>query len=216
MQDTDEVIEAGQLSVPVSYDKPQSMVLINGKGGGSREGQEFCNDTLSVLYVEPGKTYRLRVIGANGNSHPTIGIEGHPDLTIIEADGYALFYSPFPPSHSSTPTWLLLPLLQFDFFPLFPMTLLSLIIHPLRSIPFILFSQIVDHDFNSPCYLSTALPFNALLPGSLFPSHFLKSHLPPLSYLPQHIGFRLSLFPNLTLHLYILIDFTPLSLLPTY
>src|ERR1700709_586910 len=88
MQDTNEVIEAGQLSVPVSYDKPQAMVLINGKGAGSREGAPFCNDTLSVINVDPGKRYRLRVIGGNGVSFDTIGIEGHDVLTVIEADGY--------------------------------------------------------------------------------------------------------------------------------
>ena len=88
MPDTNEVIEAGQLSIPVTYKKDLSMVLINGKGAGARENDTFCNDTLSVINVEPGKTYRLRVIGGNGVSFDTIGIEGHDVLTVIEADGY--------------------------------------------------------------------------------------------------------------------------------
>ncbi|KFX92497.1 hypothetical protein V490_05364 [Pseudogymnoascus sp. VKM F-3557] len=87
MPDTNDVIEAGQLSIPVTYFKHISSVLINGKGGGPRGGDTFCNDTLSVINVEPGKTYRLRVIGGNGVSFDTIGIEGHDVLTIIEVDG---------------------------------------------------------------------------------------------------------------------------------
>jgi len=91
MPDTNDVIEAGQLSIPVTYKKDLSIVLINGKGGGSRENNTFCNDTLSVINVEPGKTYRLRVIGGNGVSFDTIGIEGHDVLTIIEVDGYVTY-----------------------------------------------------------------------------------------------------------------------------
>ena len=83
MPDTNDVIEAGQLSIPVTYFKHISSVLINGKGGGPRGGDTFCNDTLSVINVEPGKTYRVRVIGGNGVSFDTIGIEGHDVLTKI-------------------------------------------------------------------------------------------------------------------------------------
>ena len=65
------------------------MILINGKGAGSREGVA-CNDTLNVINVQPGKTYRLRFIGGTAISFVTLAFEGHDDLKIIEADGYVV------------------------------------------------------------------------------------------------------------------------------
>lgn len=43
--------------------------------------------SLPVVDVEPGKTYRFRFIGATGLSLLTMGIEGHPDITIVQVDG---------------------------------------------------------------------------------------------------------------------------------
>ncbi|AEO59159.1 laccase-like protein [Thermothelomyces thermophilus ATCC 42464] len=43
--------------------------------------------TLPVIDVEPGKTYRLRFIGATGLSLLTMGFEDHNDLTIVQVDG---------------------------------------------------------------------------------------------------------------------------------
>ncbi|KAL2198113.1 laccase-like protein [Corynascus similis CBS 632.67] len=43
--------------------------------------------TLPVIDVEPGKTYRLRFIGATGLSLLTMGFEDHNELTIIQVDG---------------------------------------------------------------------------------------------------------------------------------
>lgn len=42
---------------------------------------------LPVIDVQPGKTYRFRFIGATGLSLLTMGIEGHPDITIVQVDG---------------------------------------------------------------------------------------------------------------------------------
>ncbi|KAH6842656.1 Cupredoxin [Chaetomium sp. MPI-CAGE-AT-0009] len=43
--------------------------------------------TLPVIDVEPGKTYRLRFIGATGLSFLSMAFEGHNDLTVIQVDG---------------------------------------------------------------------------------------------------------------------------------
>ncbi|KAK0616770.1 multicopper oxidase-domain-containing protein [Immersiella caudata] len=45
------------------------------------------NCELSVIDVEPDKTYRFRIIGAMGLSFLTMGFEGHDNLTIIQVDG---------------------------------------------------------------------------------------------------------------------------------
>ncbi|KFY73696.1 hypothetical protein V499_06224 [Pseudogymnoascus sp. VKM F-103] len=86
--DTDEFIEHALLAVPMEYERAQEMVLINGKGGGivSSDGSR-CNDELSVIDVEPGKTYRLRLIGGTGLSFDILAIEGHETLQVIEAEG---------------------------------------------------------------------------------------------------------------------------------
>lgn len=43
--------------------------------------------TLPVIDVEPGKTYRFRVIGGTGLSFLTMAFEDHANLTVIQADG---------------------------------------------------------------------------------------------------------------------------------
>ncbi|OBT83528.1 L-ascorbate oxidase [Pseudogymnoascus sp. 03VT05] len=86
--DTDEFIEHALLAVPMNYERAQEMVLINGKGGGivSSNGSR-CDDELSVIDVEPGKTYRVRLIGGTGLSFDIMAIEGHETLQVIEAEG---------------------------------------------------------------------------------------------------------------------------------
>jgi L-ascorbate oxidase len=68
-----------------SWSGESAMVLVNGKGGGSANGTS-CNASLSTIDVEPGKTYRLRVIGSTALTFASLAIEGH-SLTVIEADG---------------------------------------------------------------------------------------------------------------------------------
>jgi L-ascorbate oxidase len=84
---TDQAIETGLKSNPFVWSGETAMVLVNGKGGGVSNGTS-CKAPLSVIDVEPGKTYRLRFIGGTAISFTSIIIEGHDDLTIIEADGY--------------------------------------------------------------------------------------------------------------------------------
>lgn len=81
------------LATPMRYEKAQTMVLINGMGAGLTGDGTVCNETVSVINVERGKTYRLRLIGGTALSFDSLAIEGHEDLEVIEADAYV-----FPPS----------------------------------------------------------------------------------------------------------------------
>lgn len=82
----DEVLEELLTSTPIQTEGFQSFVLINGYGGGITVTGEHCNETLPVINVEAGKTYRMRVVGATGISYDVFAIEGHTNLDIIEAD----------------------------------------------------------------------------------------------------------------------------------
>ncbi|KFY69356.1 hypothetical protein V496_00291 [Pseudogymnoascus sp. VKM F-4515 (FW-2607)] len=86
---TDHEIEEALLAIPMAYERAQEMVLINGKGGGivSSDKDKFCNDSLSLIDVKPGKRYRVRLIGGTGLSFDILAIEDHPKLTVIEAEG---------------------------------------------------------------------------------------------------------------------------------
>lgn len=94
---SDEVLEEKLLAVPIAYQGSQEMVLINGKGSGivSSELGKPCYDSLSVIDVEPGKTYRVRLIGGTALSFNLLAIEGHDTLKVIEADGYISLYPLF-------------------------------------------------------------------------------------------------------------------------
>ncbi|KAI9295381.1 hypothetical protein K502DRAFT_324355 [Neoconidiobolus thromboides FSU 785] len=91
---TEELIH-GLTTVPFKFSNQSQSILTNGRtyqkwennmNGGTAEDLKRFNDGFSVINVKPNKTYRLRLIGANGYSLFTYNIEGH-DLTIIEADG---------------------------------------------------------------------------------------------------------------------------------
>ncbi|KAH7408030.1 putative laccase [Cadophora sp. MPI-SDFR-AT-0126] len=81
----DSTIEAGLVANPLSWSGETSMILVNGKGGGSANGTA-CNASLAAIDVQPGKTYRLRFIGATALTFASLAIEGH-EMTVIEADG---------------------------------------------------------------------------------------------------------------------------------
>jgi FtsP/CotA-like multicopper oxidase with cupredoxin domain len=80
-------IEAGLVATPMVWSGETNNILINGKGAGVASGIP-CNSSLSVIDVEPGKTYRLRFIGGTALTFSTFAIEQHDTLTVIEADGY--------------------------------------------------------------------------------------------------------------------------------
>lgn len=71
-------------------------ILLNGLGlrsGDKADGSGSCS--LAVIDVEPATTYRLRLIGATGLSHIIIGIDEHPDITVIQVDG-GEYVQPYP------------------------------------------------------------------------------------------------------------------------
>jgi L-ascorbate oxidase len=83
----DSTVEAGLVHTPLIFTSEARAILVNGKGGGSYNGTS-CNSTLSIIDVEPGKTYRLRFIGATALTFASLAIEGHNTMMVIEADGY--------------------------------------------------------------------------------------------------------------------------------
>lgn len=85
---TDTVIEKGLVATPFTWSGETNAVLINGVGVsvGETAGNGSCK--LPVIDVEPGKTYRMRFIGATALSMVQVGIVDHDNFTIIEADGH--------------------------------------------------------------------------------------------------------------------------------
>ncbi|EWC44178.1 hypothetical protein DRE_07003 [Drechslerella stenobrocha 248] len=85
----DQTIIAGLLANPFVWSGESKALLLNGKSG-TKAGNETTARTScapAVIKVQPGKTYRFRFIGGTAISFVTLGIEDHPDMTIIEADG---------------------------------------------------------------------------------------------------------------------------------
>jgi L-ascorbate oxidase len=85
---SDDTIEKGLASVPFVWSGETSAVLLNGVGVaiGETAGQGDCQ--LPVIKVEPGRTYRMRFVGATALSMVAFGIEDHSRLDVIEADGH--------------------------------------------------------------------------------------------------------------------------------
>lgn len=84
---SDTSIEHGLTAQPFEWSGEASAVLINGIGvpTGETRGGVACQQPL--IHVDPGKTYRLRFIGATSLSMVDFHIADHDDLTIIAADG---------------------------------------------------------------------------------------------------------------------------------
>ncbi|KAK3401811.1 multicopper oxidase-domain-containing protein [Sordaria brevicollis] len=70
------VFGGGHASSPEGHPSPGAKQIKNEKG---------C--TLPVIDVEPGKTYRFRIVGATGLSLLSMAVEDHTGFTIIQADG---------------------------------------------------------------------------------------------------------------------------------
>jgi L-ascorbate oxidase len=83
---SDHALESGLLANPFKWSGETGMVLINGRGGGTNNGTS-CNSSLSVINVEPCKTYRLRFIGGTALTFASLAIQGHESMSVIEADG---------------------------------------------------------------------------------------------------------------------------------
>lgn len=79
---------AGLYATPFKWVGEPDALLLNGYSGTasfSNASDATCQPY--VIEVEPDKTYRLRFVGGTALSFVFIGIEGHSELTIIEADG---------------------------------------------------------------------------------------------------------------------------------
>jgi len=88
-QRNDSDIEAGLLANPFKWAGEPLAIGLNDRTGNA----SFSNATDDsckpyVINVEPGKTYRLRFVSATALSFVMVGIEGHSELTVIEADGH--------------------------------------------------------------------------------------------------------------------------------
>ncbi|KHN94048.1 uncharacterized protein MAM_08057 [Metarhizium album ARSEF 1941] len=82
----DETIVSGLRADPFVWSGEPEAISIQGHTGTANFDRDpSC--TPYIIDVEPGKTYRLRVIGATVLSLVKIGIEHHPSLEVIEADG---------------------------------------------------------------------------------------------------------------------------------
>ncbi|KAG9253995.1 multicopper oxidase-domain-containing protein [Emericellopsis atlantica] len=81
-------IEKGLLADPFKWSGEPQAVLVNGKSGNASSNNATDESCLPyVIDVKPDKTYRIRAIGRAAISLVKIGIEGHDELTVIEADG---------------------------------------------------------------------------------------------------------------------------------
>ncbi|KAF6824932.1 l-ascorbate oxidase [Colletotrichum musicola] len=84
---TDSTIEKGLIGTPFTWSGETNAVLINGVGVSIGEKAGVGNCKLPVINVEPGKTYRMRFVGATALSLVQMGIVDHDNFTIIAADG---------------------------------------------------------------------------------------------------------------------------------
>ncbi|UPL03177.1 hypothetical protein LCI18_014111 [Fusarium solani-melongenae] len=84
----DDKIEAGLLADPFKWSGEPSAIMIQGNSGNrSFNAAPDLTCAPHVVEVEPGKTYRVRVIGATALSLVKLGFEQHEELQVIEADG---------------------------------------------------------------------------------------------------------------------------------
>ena len=84
---TDISIEQGLQTVPFQWSGETNGFLINGHTISNYGISDPSSSQLSVIFVKPNSVYRIRFIGAHSLSYAALGIESHPNLQIIEADG---------------------------------------------------------------------------------------------------------------------------------
>ncbi|OAA41314.1 L-ascorbate oxidase [Metarhizium rileyi] len=84
---SDTQIEQHLESIPLKWPGESNGWLINGKSISNFKAVDPSSRALSVIEVDPGKTYRFRMVGATALSLGLLGFEKHKNLAIIEADG---------------------------------------------------------------------------------------------------------------------------------
>jgi L-ascorbate oxidase len=95
---TDKQVTDGLLANPFKWSGETNALLINGHSGhASLSNASDVSCAPHVIKVKPDTTYRMRFVGGTAISLVTLGIEGHSNLTIIEADG--AYSKPFTTDH---------------------------------------------------------------------------------------------------------------------
>lgn len=94
----DHQIETDLLANPFKWSGETNALLINGHSGrASLSNASDPSCAPHVIKVKPDTTYRMRIVGGTAISLVTLGIEGHNNLSIIEADG--AYSKPFMVDH---------------------------------------------------------------------------------------------------------------------
>ncbi|KAH7038265.1 L-ascorbate oxidase [Microdochium trichocladiopsis] len=85
----DSTVEAGLAANPFVWaGEPTAVVLNDRTGNASLATAKDDSCKPYIITVEPGKTYRMRFVNEAALSFLMVGIQGHSELTIIEADGH--------------------------------------------------------------------------------------------------------------------------------
>ncbi|EHK50822.1 hypothetical protein TRIATDRAFT_83848 [Trichoderma atroviride IMI 206040] len=84
---TDQQVVKGLESNPLVWTGEPNGWLINGKGISNYGIVDPSSAALSVIEVDPGKTYRFRFVAATALSLALFGFQDHTELDIIAADG---------------------------------------------------------------------------------------------------------------------------------
>ena len=84
---SDETIEKGLESIPFEFSGETNGFIVNGKTISNFGLTDNSSASLAVIDIKPDSDYRLRFIGATSLSYAALGIDGHDDLQVIEADG---------------------------------------------------------------------------------------------------------------------------------
>lgn len=84
---SDTNITQGLRANPFMWSGETNNVLVNGYGISEGKKTPGPSCSLPAIDVEPNTRYRFRFIGGTALSFVTLAFEGHPELTVIEADG---------------------------------------------------------------------------------------------------------------------------------
>ena len=84
---TDSQTEQDLQAVPFQWSGETNGFLINGQTISNYGVTDPSSTQLSVISVKPNSIYRMRFIAATSLSYAALGIQGHPALQVIEADG---------------------------------------------------------------------------------------------------------------------------------
>jgi FtsP/CotA-like multicopper oxidase with cupredoxin domain len=85
---TDSQIESDLMSTPFKWPGSPQALIFNGRSGtnpSDRASDDSCKQ--SIVTVQPDTSYRIRFITMCALAFTMISIDGHSNLTIIEADG---------------------------------------------------------------------------------------------------------------------------------